>query len=171
MRKLRIAATVALLAFVAATVAVLVARESGPAPESPSSEGRPTGERESPAQTAADTRPAQEEPVYVVYYFHSDVRCASCRRIEEWTFEAVRDAYADKVDSGRVLLERVNVDRPGNRHYVRDYQLHTKTVVLVERQAGRRLRYRKLDRVWSLLRNREGFHSYVRDSLAEFMKG
>ena len=184
MSKLRLPVTIALVAFVVATVSLLAVREARrgdasapvaevPPPDPPPADARPA---EAPA-TQADTAPADDAPAarvestYVVYYFHGDARCASCRRIEAWTFEAVRNAYADDVGEGRVVLRPVNVEQPGNRHYVRDYQLYTKTVVLAEQRGGRAVRHTKLDRVWNLLRDRDAFHRYVRAALTEFMEG
>jgi hypothetical protein len=173
MKKLRLALTVALGLFIVATSGVLVLRTASSVLESPSAQNtsvaQPTTRPEEPATTSPAT--ASSEAAYVVYYFHGDVRCTSCRRIEAWAFEAVRNGFGDDIRSGRLSLQRINVDQSGNRHYIRDYQLHTRTVVLTEQRSGHTVRYRSLDRVWNLLQNREAFHQYVQSALGEFMEG
>lgn len=39
-------------------------------------------------------------------------------------------SFAPLVAEGRVVFQTINVDRPENRHFIKDYQLVSKTVIM-----------------------------------------
>ena len=97
----------------------------------------------------------------IAYYFHTTYRCASCRSIEAYSREAIESAFADELKDGRLVWKVVNVEVKGNEHFVKDYQLFTKSVVLVDEVKGKQARWKNLDKVWELLGDKEEFQSYV----------
>jgi hypothetical protein len=105
----------------------------------------------------------------VVFYFHGNVRCSTCRTLEAYAEEAVSRGFADELATGRLAWRVVNVDQPENRHFVRDFELVTKSVVLVEYRDGQVTRYENLKLVWQLVRDKDGFLTYVRDATREFL--
>lgn len=107
----------------------------------------------------------------VAYYFHGDVRCNTCRKLEAYTEEAVRTVFEEALDEGRLSWRVVNIDREENTHFLEDFQLTNKTVVVAEYRAGEIVRYEKLDRVWRLVRNKGKFLQYVRSEVSEFLGG
>ena len=151
--------TVLLLAFVAASVTWLVIKEAR-------------------APAADETRedlngdgPTEAGEKATVYYFHGTVRCMTCNLIEAQTRQAVAEGFAEAIESGRLELKALNVDEPDNEHFVEDYGLVTKSVVLVERRAGQADRWKNLDRVWELVHNEEAFVGYVKEELTAFLAG
>lgn len=123
---------------------------------------------EDPAQGAIPEANAQTD-VIVAIYFHGNVRCATCRKIEAYADEAIAQGFADEVASGRVEWRAVNLDEPDNKHFIDDFQLITKSVVLVEYRDGEVTRWQNLDKVWQLVRNKEDFVAYVQDGTREFI--
>jgi hypothetical protein len=101
-----------------------------------------------------------------VYYFHGTVRCSSCNRIEAYGLEAV----AGQVRAGKVVWQAVNTDRPKNAHFVQDYALLTRSIVLSETLDGRQTRWKNLDRVWELLNDKRAFTGYVQRETAAFLE-
>jgi hypothetical protein len=110
--------------------------------------------------------PAGETHVVVVTYFTTDVRCASCLRIEALTGETVAKHFAEDVAAGRVVYQSINIDRRENRHFIGNYQLSFKTVVVSDRWGNRERSWRKMDDVWNLLREPEVFHEYLANEIA-----
>lgn len=131
--------------------------------DSPRRQGTPAGP-ERPAAAADDS------VLYVAYYFHGDVRCATCRKLEQYSEAAVREGFAGEMESARLAWRAVNVDRKENEHYTRDFQLYTRSLVLVAERDGKAIRWKNLPRIWELVRDPEAFASYVRKELREFMK-
>ncbi len=64
----------------------------------------------------------------------------------------------------------VNIDEPENKHFVEDFELVTKSLVLAEYQDGEVIRWENLKQVWQLVRDKERFLDYVRDSTRSFSR-
>jgi hypothetical protein len=127
-----------------------------------------THEEATPSAAPAGGAPiaAVPEPAparVVVYYFHGAVRCKTCRTIEDYTREALDDGFSQDLKSGRVLFQLVNVDDPKHEHFVQDYQLTARSVVLSRVENGRETSWRRLDWVWELVKDHDSF-------LREFQK-
>lgn len=112
-----------------------------------------------PAVAADASREAK--PVVVVTYFTTNVRCDSCRTIESLTRATVEEFFGAELAAGTVRFRTVNLDELANKHFAVDYDLSFKTVVVSEEASGEVLRWEKLDDVWSLLNQPEGFKAYV----------
>ena len=128
-----------------------------------------------PARTAAAkpapavTTPAAETRHVVAYYFYTSIRCASCRAIEAWSREAIEGAFAEQIRDGRLVWKPVNTDLEGNEHFVKDFKLYTKSLVLVDVVRGKRREWRNLEKVWQLLQDKPGFVRYVQDETRSFL--
>ena len=55
----------------------------------------------------------------------------------QYSEEAIRGGFADELASGRLAWRVVNIDEPENKHFVQDFELVTKSLVLVEYQDGK----------------------------------
>lgn len=95
-----------------------------------------------------------------VFYFHGNVRCPSCKKIEAYTRETITSTYKSEMDSGLIEFSEINVDKPENEKYIEQYQLTTKQVIVSEYENGKEKRWKNLDQVWELLGDKEGFQSY-----------
>ena len=103
------------------------------------------------------------------YYFHGDFRCATCRKLEEYTRAAIEEGFPSELKDGRLSFEAVNVDRPENRHFIQEYSLVSKSVVLSLKAGDRELRFKNLDLIWQLVRSRETFIAYVQGETKKFL--
>ena len=117
------------------------------------------------ASTAVAAAPAAS-PGVLVYYFHATTRCATCRTIEAYAKETVTTRFAADIEGRRLAWQAVNVDEPANRHFVRDFQLYTRSVVVGDAKDPRR--YKVLDRVWQLVRDKAAFQRYVEQEIRAF---
>lgn len=107
----------------------------------------------------------------IVYYFHGNVRCATCRTIESYAEEAVRTAFAPELASGKMKWRPVNVDEPENEHFVQDYQLVTRSLVLVKMENEAQTEWKNLDKIWQLVGSKPQFTEYVVENARVFMTG
>ena len=149
---------IVLLLFIAGSIGYLFAKEYGwSGGEAPASAPPPSVE-------AARTTPATPDHI-VAYYFHGNYRCATCMRLEEYSREAIEKGFPEELKDGRLSFEVVNVEEPQNRHFIRDYDLVTKSLVLSLKDGDREVRFKNLDRIWQLVSSRERFISYVQDEV------
>ena len=105
----------------------------------------------------------------IAYYFHTTYRCASCRAIEAYSREAIETAFADQIKDGRLVWKVVNVEVKGNEHFVKDYSLYTKSLVLVNETRGKPAQWKNLEKVWQLLQDKPKFLRYVQDETQAYL--
>lgn len=154
---------VALLVFVLGSLVVLAVKESRrwTAPDPVAAQGG------SPAAAAA---PKAQTDRIIAYYFHTTYRCATCRRIEAYSREAIDTGFARELQDGRLEFRLVNVQLPENRHFIEDYQLFTKSLVLIRMKDGKQVEWTNLDRVWELTGNRDAFVGYVQRGVRGYLE-
>jgi arsenate reductase-like glutaredoxin family protein len=89
----------------------------------------------------------------VVYYFYGNHRCATCNKIEQLTQKAIKDKV--------VTYKAINLDEPVNEHFVKDFQLDAR-VVVIQRNGT----YQKMEKVWDLVHEDEAaFIAYIQSGL------
>ncbi|MDP8213131.1 MAG: nitrophenyl compound nitroreductase subunit ArsF family protein [Candidatus Zapsychrus exili] len=112
---------------------------------------------------------AAEGSSVVATYFHTTFRCVSCHKIQNFTEEALRKGFARELASGRLKYRVINIEEPGNEHYVQDYSLYTKSVVLSLQKDGKEVGFKNLDKVWQLLNDKDKFVSYIENETKSFL--
>lgn len=104
------------------------------------------------------------------YYFHGAFRCPTCRKLEQYAKEALENNFKDALNSGRLTFKVVNIENKGNEHYVNDYKLYTKSLVLSFTKDGKEVRSRNLEKIWEYVGNKDRYENYVRNEVAAFLK-
>jgi len=106
----------------------------------------------------------------IAYYFHGSFRCFTCTNMEKYSKEAIETNFKDALASGALEFKPVNVEERGNEHFVDDYKLYTKSLILSMVKDGKEVRYKNLDKIWQLASNKQKFIAYVTGEIKEFMK-
>ena len=112
--------------------------------------------------------PSEREKV-IVYYFHGTYRCPSCTKIEKWSYEAIKDSFPKALKEDRLLWKPVNVEKPENRHFIKEYSLFTKSLIITEVKGEKQTKWENLDKVWRFLRDQEKFFAYVTQKVKNYM--
>jgi hypothetical protein len=105
----------------------------------------------------------------VAYYFHGSFRCRTCLAIERQARETIAAGFPGELASGALRWRALNVEDPTNEHFVEDFKLVTRSLVLVSYRDGKLQRFQILDKVWQLVRDDEAFSQYVRESTRSFL--
>ena len=121
------------------------------------------------APVAAEVAVALPDDGVVVTYFTTDVRCPGCRKIETLSEESVTTRFPGEFESGRVVFRVVNTDRPENKHFLDDYKLVSKTVIVSRHQGGKEQDWVNLQDVWLKLDDPAAFGSYIGDAVKRFL--
>jgi hypothetical protein len=106
----------------------------------------------------------------VAYYFHVTVRCTTCRAIEAYSKEVIHQRFAKEIGDGRIEWRLVNVQLPENRHFIQDYQLFTKSLVLVLLKDGRQQEYKVLNDTWELVGDKAAMQQYVEKEVRGYLR-
>jgi hypothetical protein len=127
----------------------------------------PTGEGEPAEPEAASTGSADSR--IVLYYFHGERRCRTCRTIESYAEETVQTRFGKQLRSGTLEWKAVNIDEPQNEHFVQDFALPSSSLVVAEVTEKGVVRHEILQDVWVLVRDRSEFESYVVHALRRYL--
>lgn len=149
--------TLGLLAFVAVSVIALIAKEVG----NTSTAAEP--EISSTASTAEDR--------VVVYYFHGNARCVTCRTIESYAREAVEKSFPSQLSNGSMEFRVINVETPNTVHFIQDYQLYAPSVVVARFENNAQADWKNLDKVWRLTGDKNAFVTYIQEETTAILQG
>ncbi|MCU0846517.1 MAG: nitrophenyl compound nitroreductase subunit ArsF family protein [Spirochaetes bacterium] len=119
--------------------------------------------------SAISAQAAAGDKKIIVYYFHGDFRCQTCLRIEELTKKAVNDGFKNEMVSSKIELKIINIDKPGNNHFVNDYNLKTKSVIISEFTGSKQVRWKNLPGIWNYHDNESSFIRYIRDEVKGYL--
>lgn len=121
-------------------------------------DGKPAGAAPAPA------------PDLIVYYMDMGKDCSTCLNLESYTRAVLDTWFADELAAGRIAWRSVDVDLPENEHFIREYGLYTKSVVLVRLVDGAPVRFDSLSRIWELVYDKEAYMNYVRGEVLSFLE-
>jgi len=121
------------------------------------------------ATVAAAEPPAA--PDVTVYYFHGDFRCKTCLLLEDLTVRTVRDSFATQLEDKVLDLQVVNFMSEGNEHFADDFALDHQSVVVVERDAGKLVRWKNLEKIWDYTDRPLAFAAYVAGETRLYLDG
>jgi len=105
----------------------------------------------------------------VLYYFHGNRRCNTCRKIESYAFETADSWHRKQLESGELTWKVVNYEEAEQRHFAKEFGLFSASLVLVETRNGETVRHEVLQKVWTLVRDKPEFERYVRKALDRYL--
>jgi hypothetical protein len=118
----------------------------------------------------ATSQPETTDTKVIAYYFHVTARCTTCRMIESYSREVVEQKFGADIAKGRLQYKLVNLQMPENRHFVKDYQLFTKSLVLVRFDKGKQTEYKVLNDTWELVGDKSAMQAYVEREVRDYLK-
>ncbi len=121
--------------------------------------------------TASASLPKIEgvEPEIAVYFFYNDIRCDVCLRLEAYAVEALKIHFMDELESGAIQWRMLSMDNPENEHYLTEYELYSKSIVLVRFENGEEVRAKNLEDIWDLVYDRPDYVEYIRMEINDFL--
>jgi len=168
--KARYTITILLVLLVAGAIvgSRLVSKDEEPAPAIQEEDA------EAPTQIVSDNKSVFDLSSYpgraiLAVYFHGNIRCATCLEIEKMARDTVTSEFAGESGSGGVSWAAVNYDVPENDRYISEFQLQAPSLILMEVENGKVLRWKILDGTWDLVNDRYALSKYVFDETADFI--
>ncbi|MCX5801849.1 MAG: nitrophenyl compound nitroreductase subunit ArsF family protein [Candidatus Eisenbacteria bacterium] len=137
------------------------AAPAGPQSVALNSERSKSSEPQQPA-------PASTQKV-LAYYFHGTQRCPTCMKLEAYSAEAIQSGFGEALRNGWLEWRVVNTDEPGNEHFVSDYKLYTKSLVIVKMQNGKQVEWKNLEKIWELVGEKDDFIKYVQEEVSAYL--
>jgi len=106
----------------------------------------------------------------VVYYFHGNMRCATCEAIESQSHEVVHLDFASQVESEKIVWKVVNFEEPAGADLAKTFEIETSVVVLVRMKDGHIEEWNRLDKVWALWDDERAFAEFIRGEINQMLK-
>jgi len=107
----------------------------------------------------------------IAFYFHPTFRCQACLDIEALSQEAIESGFEKAIENGDLIWIVLNMEEPGAEEFVEEFKLDTSTLVIADMHGGQQTHWKKLEKVWELLNDRDGFVKYVREEVAAYLGG
>ncbi|MBF0217245.1 MAG: hypothetical protein HQL30_09675 [Candidatus Omnitrophica bacterium] len=117
---------------------------------------------------AVEEKPAISK--VIAFYFHGSFRCPTCRKLEAYSKETISTNFKYEIDSGKLEFKEVNTEEKGNEHFVDEYQLYTKTLILSLVKDGKEVKWKNLDKIWELVGNKKKYADYVTNAVSDLLK-
>lgn len=106
----------------------------------------------------------------VIYYFHGSFRCPTCHKLEQYSKEAIQENFKNQIAKGTLEFKTVNVEEKGNEHFVNDYKLYTKSLVISKIENSKEAEHKNLTKIWEYVRNKEKFFDYVTAEVKSYLE-
>ena len=106
----------------------------------------------------------------VAFYFHGNYRCSNCKKIEQYSREAIEKYFKEQLKTNRLVFNIINIDLPENKHFTEDYQLYTRSLIIAEFKDGKQVRWKNLTKVWNYLNDRDKFYEYVQSEIQKYLE-
>jgi hypothetical protein len=168
--KLKQIIKITLLIFIAASIFFAIYNEFNKSGKTATSPANSTvGTLSQPRANDRSSTTSTVNDKIIVYYFHGNARCQSCLLIEKYSHAAIEDKFKNELKNGELEWRVINVEEPRNSHYVQDYRLYTKSLILSLVKKGQQKNWKNLEKVWTYLRNEDDFYSYVQNEVASYL--
>lgn len=151
-----------LLAFVAVSVVFAIRKVT---PDAASSQDQAATSSEAGIVVAPVGLNAKlAETQFSAVYFHSRHRCPTCRKIESFS----HGALIQEIEAGKLSWQTADYTAGENASLVDQFKVFTATVVLVEVQDGKVVRWKNLEEVWSHTSDQSDFTVFINQAWSEF---
>ncbi len=121
---------------------------------------------------AASNVPPKAEEVadgVVVYYFHGNTRCPTCRSIETQAKAIVHDHFSSQLSAGAMAWKIVNYEQPAAEPLVKKFEVQIPVVVVARLKDGKIVDWKRLDNVWALVGDKPAFANYVQSEIEKMI--
>ena len=126
-----------------------------------------TGGNAEPVADVTDGSGNTRQSAVVVYYMHATFRCVTCNTIERMTRELLNAEFTHETEAGTVRMEEVDFQENGT--LAKRYEVVASCVVVTQQSHGKEVAYRRLDEVWTLMKDPPAFNRYVGDVIRGYL--
>jgi hypothetical protein len=106
----------------------------------------------------------------LLYFIHGRAKCPTCDLILAHTRSALETSFPEETRNGSLVLVTVDVEKPGNEHFMEDFELFTTSVVLFSRNSIGKEHWENLSRAWELAEDGESYKAYFTEEVRRFLQ-
>jgi len=106
----------------------------------------------------------------IVMYFHRTQRCPTCKKMGNYSEEAVKTGFADQLKSGKVEFHFVNFQDDKNAELTKGYKVAGPTLIVAKIVGGKVAEFKNLTEIWAKAGDRAAFVEYVQSNVKATLK-
>jgi hypothetical protein len=103
-------------------------------------------------------------------YFHRTECCPTCRKMGNYSEEAVKQGFAEQIETGTVAFYFIDFQDPKNAKLTRGYGVDGPALIVAKIQGKKVVEYEDLDEIWTKATDKPAFLKYVQKNVAEYLK-
>jgi len=111
-----------------------------------------------------------EKTLIKAYYFHGNKRCSTCKKIDEYSKNAIEKGFPNEIKQNKIKFQSINIDLPDNEYLVDKFELAGSSLVLVHYKNGKQISFKTLNKVWQLTGNQAEFEKYIQSEIKQILK-
>ncbi|MFC2131991.1 nitrophenyl compound nitroreductase subunit ArsF family protein [Bacteroidota bacterium] len=105
-----------------------------------------------------------------VVYFHGDFRCATCTKLQSYSEEVLKKYFPEDIKNGKIIWSAINFDKDKNKHYLDDFQLYNKALILIKYKNGKQVEWKNCTKIWEYVSDKSEYYKYVKKEVNEYLK-
>ncbi len=106
----------------------------------------------------------------VVMYFHRTERCPTCLKMGSYADEAVTKGFAEEIKAGKVSFHFIDFQAEENQKFTQGYHIEGPSLLVAQVSGGKVKRYKRLDEMWTKVRDKQEFLEYVQGEVRKYLK-
>jgi hypothetical protein len=113
---------------------------------------------------------APKEYVWVVY-FHKVPGCDNCQLMSKYTFDTVKELFANEVKARKIVLRYQDFENKKNIELVRRLNISSPTLAIIQIRDGKPVKAKRAAEIWSEAADKENFMFYVEMEIRAYADG
>jgi uncharacterized membrane protein len=105
-----------------------------------------------------------------VIYFYSDYRCSTCMKLEEYSHAAVNKYFTNELKNGSIVWETINYDKDENKHYLDEFNLYNKSLIIIRYEDGKKKEWKNLEKIWELVGKKGKYLQFVKKEIEKYLR-
>ncbi|WP_145298815.1 nitrophenyl compound nitroreductase subunit ArsF family protein [Crateriforma conspicua] len=121
-------------------------------------------------QNAMSQAPVKSPPDRVIaMYFHRTQRCPTCKMMGGYSEQAVTKGFAKQLADGSVEFRMIDYEKKENAALAQAYKVKGPALIVAQIRSDKVRQYKDLEKIWSLVREKDKFIAYVQSNVKEYM--
>ena len=112
----------------------------------------------------------EKDTIVIAYYFHRTIRCPACLTIEANAGRIIKENFSQQIANGSLIWTPINLDDPGGEEFSKKFDVSVSTLILSKMKDNNHTEYKKLEKVWRLIADKEGFSKYITEEIIEYLQ-
>lgn len=104
-------------------------------------------------------------------YFHRVPGCSTCQLMSRYIYQTVQTKFPEYTKNKTLVLRYMNFEDPQFASFAQAFNVKSPTLIAIEVQDGKDVRYWNLNQIWLLAADKAKFYEYVETKVRDILEG